>query len=75
MTTETAHDAIRDFLMAVDRGYLGPMPPGFNDSAFVKALRAQVGPISPPDPAGTAFANVTAVITKGPVVPDMPNRE
>lgn len=28
--------------MAVDRGYLGTLPSGFNDSAFVKALRAQI---------------------------------
>lgn len=34
--------AIKDFLTAVDRGYLGQMPPGFNDSAFVKALRDKV---------------------------------
>lgn len=39
---ETAQQAIADFLRAVDRGYLGPMPSGFNESAFVKALRAQV---------------------------------
>ena len=38
---EPAQQAIADFLKAVDRGYLGPMPAGFNDSAFVKALRAQ----------------------------------
>jgi hypothetical protein len=40
---ETPTTAIRDFLTAVDRGYLGPMPAGFNDSAFVKALREQAG--------------------------------
>jgi hypothetical protein len=40
--TETPTSAIRDFLMAVDRGYLGTLPSGFNDSAFVKALRAQI---------------------------------
>lgn len=34
--------AIRDFLTAVDRGYLGAMPDGFNQSAFVTSLRAQV---------------------------------
>ena len=39
---ETAQQAIRDFLHAVDRGYLGQMPSGFNESTFVKALRAQV---------------------------------
>lgn len=39
---ETPTSAIRDFLMAVDRGYLGQMPSGFNDSAFVKALRAHI---------------------------------
>jgi len=38
---ETPIKAIRDFLKAVDRGYLGQMPSGFNDSAFVKALRDQ----------------------------------
>jgi hypothetical protein len=38
---ETPTTAIRDFLTAVDRGYLGAMPEGFNDSAFVKALREQ----------------------------------
>jgi hypothetical protein len=38
---ETPTSAIRDFLTAVDRGYLGAMPEGFNDSAFVKALREQ----------------------------------
>lgn len=36
---ETPEQAIRDFLMAVDRGWLGQMPSGFNDSAFTKALR------------------------------------
>mgnify|MGYP003653573518 CR=1 FL=1 len=36
---ETPEQAIRDFMMAVDRGWLGQMPSGFNDSAFVKALR------------------------------------
>jgi hypothetical protein len=40
---ETPTSAIRDFLTAVDRGYLGSMPAGFNDSAFVKALREQAG--------------------------------
>lgn len=30
---------IKDFLQAVDRGDLGTMPPGFNDSSAVKALR------------------------------------
>lgn len=39
---ETAQQAIKDFLTAVDRGYLGQMPSGFNESAFVKALRALV---------------------------------
>lgn len=39
---ESPTAAIRDFLMAVDRGYLGAMPSGFNDSAFTKALRAQI---------------------------------
>lgn len=39
LPTETAEQAIRDFLTAVDRGYLGQMPSGFNDSAFVQALR------------------------------------
>jgi hypothetical protein len=39
---ETAQQAIKDFLHAVDRGYLGQMPAGFNESAFVKALWAQV---------------------------------
>ena len=34
-----ARGAIRDFLKAVDRGYLGKMPDGFNVSAFVTALR------------------------------------
>ena len=38
---ETPTQAIRDFLQAVDRGYLGQMPSGFNDSAFVVALRNQ----------------------------------
>lgn len=33
---------IKDFLLAVDSGFLGAMPPGFNDSAFVKALRDRV---------------------------------
>jgi len=37
-----AVSAIKDFLHAVDRGYLGQMPSGFNDSAFVKALRDEV---------------------------------
>ena len=41
-TVETARSAIKDFLHAVDRGYLGTMPDGFNASAFVIALRAQV---------------------------------
>jgi hypothetical protein len=41
-TMETAQQAIADFLRAVDRGYLGQMPSGFNESAFVKALRAQI---------------------------------
>lgn len=36
---ETAEQAINDFLKAVDRGYFGRMPEGFNDSAFTKALR------------------------------------
>lgn len=36
---ETAEQAIRHFLTAVDRGWLGRMPSGFNDSAFVRALR------------------------------------
>lgn len=36
---ETPEQAIRDFLKAVDRGYLGPMPKGFDESAFVQALR------------------------------------
>lgn len=40
---ETPEQAIRDFLAAVDRGYLGQMPSGFNDSAFVKALRVHAG--------------------------------
>lgn len=39
---ESARSAIKDFLLAVDRGYLGKMPDGFNASAFVIALRAQV---------------------------------
>ena len=39
---ETPEQAIRDFLKAVDSGWLGQMPEGFNDSAFVKALRAQI---------------------------------
>jgi len=39
---ETPQQAILDFLKAVDRGYFGAMPSGFNDSAFVAALRKQV---------------------------------
>jgi hypothetical protein len=39
---ETPTTAIRDFLTAVDRGWLGTMPAGFNESAFVKALRKQI---------------------------------
>jgi hypothetical protein len=39
---ETAQQAISDFLRAVDRGYLGPMPSGFHASAFVQALRDQI---------------------------------
>jgi hypothetical protein len=39
LDSETAEQSIRDFLIAVDRGYLGQMPPGFNESAFVAALR------------------------------------
>lgn len=39
---ESAPQAIKDFLHAVDRGYYGQMPSGFNDSAFVKALRDEV---------------------------------
>lgn len=42
LCAETPEQAIRDFLMAVDRGWLGQMPSGFNSSAFVKALRAQI---------------------------------
>jgi hypothetical protein len=37
-----AQQTIKDFLLAVDRGYLGQMPADFNDSAFVKALRDEV---------------------------------
>lgn len=37
-----AQSSIRDFLTAVDKGYLGKMPDGFNASAFVTALRAAV---------------------------------
>jgi hypothetical protein len=40
--SETPTEAIRDFLMAADRGWLGRMPDGFNDSAFVRSLRAQI---------------------------------
>lgn len=39
---ETPQQAIRDFLKAVDKGFFGEMPSGFNDSAFVIALRAHV---------------------------------
>lgn len=41
---ETPEQAIRDFIKAVDSGWLGQMPDGFNDSAFVKALRSHVAP-------------------------------
>lgn len=42
VSSETPQDAIRHFLHAVDRGYLGQMPAGFESSAFVRALRAQI---------------------------------
>jgi len=38
---ETAKQAIRDFLKAVDGGFLGRMPDGFNNSSFVIDLRVQ----------------------------------
>lgn len=41
---------IKDFLKAVDSGYLGQMPDGFNASAFVVALRSAAAAPTPPSP-------------------------